>query len=249
MRVVIIDDETKARSVLKTLIQENCKQCTEIVEANNLLDGVELIKQNQPQLVFLDIEMPEHSGLEIGDFLPMNLFQFELIFVTAYSQYAIQAFELNAIDYILKPLSPTQIKKTIEKAITQIGKNQIANRLVELKKCLSDSNYTKIGLPYADGIKFVDYNHILYFEADGMYTNVSIHNQQEIYVSKPLKFFVDQFAHINTFYKCHRSYFIHIRYIKEYIKRDGGFIVMENNASIPIARDKRNEFLQLMNGL
>ena len=109
MKVAIIDDEKKARRLLTILITENCFQITEIREAENLPAGVRLINDFQPDIVFLDIEMPGYSGIQILDFFNPSQINFELVFTTAYSQYAIKAFELNAIDYLLKPLRPDQV--------------------------------------------------------------------------------------------------------------------------------------------
>jgi len=152
MKAIIIDDERKARNVLKILIEENCPKITAIFEAEDLLSGVDLIKKEQPNIVFLDIEMPEHSGLEILNFIEKEVFNFEIIFTTAYSEYAIQAFQLAAIDYLLKPVRPIQVKEAVDKAIKFIGSSQINIKLEELKKSLVSSNFNKIGLPFSDGI-------------------------------------------------------------------------------------------------
>lgn len=249
MKAIIIDDERKARSVLKILIEENCPKITEIFEAQDLLSGVELIKQEQPNIVFLDIEMPEHSGLEILNFIEKEDFNLEIIFTTAYSEYAIQAFQLAAIDYLLKPARPTQVKEAVDKAIKLIGSSQINMRLDELKKSLASSNFNKIGLPFSDGIKFVNFNDIIVLEADGMYTKITTSVTTEILVSKPLKHFVDLLKSQSEFYKPHRSFLINLNYIKEYIKKDGGYIVMDNDKSVSISKDKKEEFLTIVSNL
>ncbi|WP_375239038.1 LytR/AlgR family response regulator transcription factor [Aurantibacter sp.] len=249
MKALIIDDEKKARQVLAVLIEENCPKITQVLEADNLLSGVDLIKKEAPSIVFLDIEMPEHSGLEILNFINKENYNFEIIFTTAYSAYAIQAFQLSAIDYLLKPVRPSQVKKAVNKAITFLSNNQINKRLTELKTSLQNSNFKKIGLPNSEGIKFVDFNNIIMLEADGMYTNVSTKNDGVILVSKPLKFFVELLQKIKTFYRPHRSYLINLSYIKEYIKKDGGYIVMENNKSISISNDKKEDFLTIVQSI
>lgn len=249
MKVLIIDDEAKAQSVLKTLLLETSNKISEIFVENNLLKGVATIKKEQPQIVFLDIEMPEHTGLEIFNFINKEDYNFELIFVTAYNQYAIQAFQLSAIDYLLKPVRPSQLKEAFEKACQFIKTKQINTRLLELKETLQNNNFKKIGLPYSEGIKFVDFNTIISLEADGMYTKVSTLNDDEILVSKPLKFFVEALQKINTFYRPHRSYLINLTFIKEYIRKDGGYILMENNKSISISREKKDEFLAIVQNI
>jgi two-component system LytT family response regulator len=249
MNVLIIDDEPKARRLLKVIIEENCPRITQVLQAEDLLSGVALIKSDKPSIVFLDIEMPEHSGLEIMDFIEKNTHEFEIIFTTAYSEYAIQAFQLSAIDYILKPVRPNQIKEAVDKAISSLGKTQINKRLAELKASLQDNNFKKIGLPNADGIKFVNFNDIIMLEADGMYTNVSTVKDGTILVSKPLKFFVEILQKIKTFYRPHRSHLINLTYIKDYIKKDGGYIVMENDKTVSISNDKKEEFLAIVQSI
>jgi two-component system, LytTR family, response regulator len=249
MKAVIIDDEKKARNVLRTMLVENCPKVIEIFEADDLLTGVELIKNEAPEIVFLDIEMPEHSGLEILNHINKDTFNFEIIFVTAYSDYAIQAFQLSAIDYLLKPVRPTQLEEAVEKAFSQIGKSQISLKLEELKKSLQSNNFKKIGIPYADGIKFVNFEDIIMLEADGMYTKVYIKSTDVILVSKPIRFFADLFTTDTTFYKPHRSFLINLMHIKEYVKKDGGYIIMENNKSVSISRNKKDEFLMIVQNI
>jgi len=249
MKAILIDDERKARSVLKILLEENCPQITQIFEAEDLISGVNLIKKEHPQLVFLDIEMPEHSGLEIIDFLDKEAYNFEIIFVTAYSEYAIQAFQLSAIDYLLKPIRPAQVKETVEKALHQIGKAQLNSKLEELKKNFTNKGFKKIALPFVDGIKFVNFEEIIVLEADGMYTKITVNNSSEILVSKPLKHFVELLGSQPMFYKPHRSYLINLNYIKKYIKKEGGYIVMDNNKTVSISKDKKEEFLMIVQSI
>jgi len=246
MKAIIIDDERKARNVLRIIVADNCPKITKIVEASNLLEGIALIKKEKPSIVFLDIEMPDHSGLEILNFIDKKDINFEIIFTTAYSEYAIQAFQLTAIDYILKPIRPTQVKEAVAKAIQFIGKSQINVKLEELKSYLSSKNFDKIGLPYSDGIKFVNFKDIVLLEADGMYTKVSIKNETTILVSKPLKFFSDLLQNKPIFYKPHRSYYINLSYIKAYIKKDGGYIIMDNDKNVSLSKDIKDEFLDIM---
>lgn len=249
MKALIIDDEKKARQVLHILIEENCPKITQIFEAEDLMSGVELIKTEAPSIVFLDIEMPEHSGLEILNFIEKEVYNFEIIFTTAYSEYAIQAFQLSAIDYLLKPVRPSQVKSAVEKAIAFLGNSEINQRLIELKSSLQDSNFKKIGLPMADGIKFVNFDDIILLKADGMYTTVILQNKSKIVVSKPLKHFVELLNKIPTFYKPHRSYLINLKYIQEYSKKDGGYIIMDNNESVSISKDKKEEFLTIVQNI
>ncbi len=249
MKVIIIDDEKKARNVLRILVEENCPKITQIFEAEDLLSGIDIIKKEQPSIVLLDIEMPNHSGLEILNFLDKDQLNFEIIFTTAYSEYAIQAFQLSAIDYLLKPVRPTQVKEAIEKAVASIGKSEISTRLDALKKSLESSNFNKIALPVANGIKFVNFDDIISLTADGMYTKIATKKEAEILISKPLKHFVDILHNVPTFYKPHRSHLINLMYLQEYVKKDGGYIVMENNQTVSISKDKKEEFLAIIQSI
>ncbi|MFD0964628.1 LytR/AlgR family response regulator transcription factor [Pseudofulvibacter geojedonensis] len=249
MKAILIDDERRARSVLKILLEENCSNISQILEAEDLISGIELIKKEQPQLVFLDIEMPQHSGLEIIDFLDKEIYNFEIIFVTAYSEYAVRAFQLSAVDYLLKPARPTQVKEAVDKAISQIGKTQLNNKLEELKKSFIGKGFKKIALPFSDGIKFVNFEDIIVLEADGMYTKITISKSPELLVSKPLKHFVELLEKQPMFYKPHRSFLINLSYIKEYIKKEGGYIVMDNDKTVSISKDKKEEFIKIVSCL
>ncbi len=245
MKVLIIDDEQKARNLLKILVKENCKNITQIFEAESLLNGVELIKKENPQIVFLDIEMPGNSGLEILDFISKEDYDFEIIFTTAYSEYAIQAIQLSAIDYLLKPIRGSKVKDAVEKALEFLGKSKISKRLEELKQVFTTSTLKKIALPVNDGIEFIPFTDIIMFEADGMYTNVCT-TRREIMISKPLKHFVEILNNVAIFYKPHRSYLVNLMFIKKYVKSDGGYILMDNNKSVSISKNKIEEFMQLM---
>ncbi|WP_418512266.1 LytR/AlgR family response regulator transcription factor [Corallibacter sp.] len=249
MNIVIIDDEPKARNLLEILVKENCPQISQIFKAEDLLSGVTLIKKHSPVVVFLDIEMPRYSGLEIFNFIDSSNYNFEIIFTTAYNEYAIKAFELSAIDYLLKPLRADKIKEAMAKALNSIGKAYINKKLDELQKSLKSANFKKIGLPVADGIKFVNFEDIIILKADGMYTRVSVLNSAEIIISKPLKHFVELLEPISTFYRPHRSYLINLIYIKEYSKKDGGYIVMDTNETVSISKDKKEEFLTIVQNI
>jgi len=245
MDVLLIDDEKKARQVLEVLLEENCPKINTIFQAENLMEGVAMIRKHNPRIVFLDIEMPEHSGLDIFDFIDKEDYDFEIIFTTAYSEYALQAFQLSAIDYLLKPVRPSSVKEAVDKVVTFLGNTQLNERLRELKESLKSSGFRKIGLPYSDGIKFVDFSDIILLKADGMYTKVAT-TTTSILVSRPLKYFVDVLDNIKTFYRPHRSYLINLSHIQEYIKKDGGYILMENDETVSISKEKKEEFLTIV---
>lgn len=249
MKALIIDDESKARNLLRVLIQENCKNIDEILEAEDLLKGVAMIKAHRPQLVFLDIEMPGHTGLEILDFINKDDFNFEIIFTTAYSEYAIQAIQLSALDYILKPVRGSKVKEAVDKAVNFLGKSKINQRLDELREVFQSNSFKKIGLPVSNGVEFVHFEDIIMMEAEGMYTRITTAQQESLLISKPLKYFVETLQKIPAFYRPHRSYLINLQHIKKYVKSDGGYIVMDNDQAVSISKDKTEEFMLLMQNI
>lgn len=245
MKAIIIDDEKKARNLLQILVEENCKKITETHQAATLLDGIKLIEEHQPQIVFLDIEMPGHSGLEIFDFINKDDYSFEIIFTTAYSEYAIQAIQLSAIDYLLKPINGSRVSEAVDKAMDFLGKSKISKRLEELRDTFRHKDFKKIGLPVSDGVEFVAFDDIIMMEAEGMYTHVYT-REEKLLISKPLKYFVELLQKITTFYRPHRSYLINLKFIKKYVKSDGGYIVMDNECTVSISKDKTEEFMAVM---
>jgi two-component system LytT family response regulator len=249
MNILIIDDESKARSLLTTILTDYFTDNFTILEASNLLDGVTILQKNAIAVLFLDIEMPQHSGLELFDFIPIESVNFEVIFTTAYSEYAIKAFEFSAIDYLLKPLRPNKVQEAIEKAKKALSQNQVQQRLLELKNSLSSDKFSKIALPVEDGVLFVKLDEIYVLEADGMYTNFHLTKNRKILISKPMKYFADLVENKELFYKPHRSYLVNLKYLQKVVKKDGTYIEMENEMRIPVSKDKKDELMLILQDL
>lgn len=249
MKAVIIDDENKARKLILALLKDEYSDSIITYEAEDLVSGCKLIKEEKPDIVFLDIEMPNHSGLQIAEFLEPNELNFQLIFITAYNEYAVQAFKLSAVDYLLKPIDILEFKSAVEKAKQNIQKGNITNKLDDLKKVFNQLALNKMVLEVPKGVLFVSHDDIIAFEADGMYTKVFMKDNSTQFICKPLKHFVEQLESKSIFYKPHRSYLINLRYMKELSKKDGYHIIMENNKTIPVAKEKKEEFLELIQSM
>ncbi|GAB5565844.1 MAG: LytTR family DNA-binding domain-containing protein [Winogradskyella sp.] len=247
MKALIIDDENKARRLLSKLIDGTCGEIHHILEASNLEEGIEIIKNEKPNIVYLDIEMPKYSGLQILDLLEDTVIDFQIIFITAYNQYAVEAFKLSAIDYLLKPIDVNELKVATKKAVEVLNENSINKQLQDLRNAFNQLAVNKIALDVPKGIIFVSHDDIILFEADGMYTNVYLNNGNTELICKPLKHFVEQLENLSIFYKPHRSFLINLKQIKELSKRDGHYLIMSNNKTIPIAKDKRDEFMTVIN--
>jgi len=249
MVILIIEDEPKARNLIRSILEESCSFVEVIHEAGDLQSGVELIKQHAPQLVFLDIEMPGQQGIEIFSYFKENEINFEIVFTTAYDQYALRAFEMNAVDYMLKPLRPKKLIEVTEKVHQSFQRNTINHKLEELRESLQSNTFKKIGLPMNDGILFLSLDDIVHMEADGMYTKFYTKSNGDKIVSKPLKFFEHILQSKAGFYRPHRSHIFNINYLKQYVRKDGNYVVLENDHVIPIARDKRDEFMSLISSV
>lgn len=247
MKAIIIDDEKRARRILNVLIEEECPEIDTVFEAENLVEGVEIIKAKKPDIVFLDIEMPNHSGLQILDFFKKDPINFQIIFTTAYGHYAIEAFKLSAVDYLLKPMDAKELKQAILKASNNLEENFIKQKLLNLERNFEQLALNKIALEVPKGIRFVSHEDILIFEADGAYTKVYLQNGKTELICKTLKHFSEQLSNKPLFYKPHRSFVINLKYMTEITKKDGLQVIMSNNKSIPIARERKDEFMDIIN--
>ncbi len=178
---IIIEDETKARRVLESLLQEYHPEVEVLASVSNVPEGVKAIQKHQPRLVFLDIEMPEYNGFQLFDFVE-NI-NFDIIFTTAYQEYAIKAFEFSATAYLLKPLQIDKLAQALDKVKEKMGKNT-QERVELLKNTWQQEKISKIALPIAEGFLFVEINEIMYLQADGAYTHLILRDKRRFTVSK-----------------------------------------------------------------
>jgi len=241
LKAIIIDDEERARTALSSLLKDFCQEVLILESCSNVPDGVLAINRNNPDVVFLDIEMPEYSGFELLNFF--KEIDFEIIFVTAYNEYAIKAFEVSALDYLLKPVDIDKLKLAVEKAKSKQFENSIKDRINILKESFSGEQFNKIALPMSEGLLFVDTSDIVYLEADGAYTEVWLKNGSKILVSKKIKFFEEVLELRPNFFRSHRSYMVNINFIKRYNKSENT-LALDNGKTIVISRDKKAEFEQ-----
>ena len=246
MKALIIDDEQKARRVLRMLLEENCPQVEVVGEAEDLPNGVLKIRSEDPDIVFLDIEMPGYSGTQLLDFIPAKDIRFQLVFTTAYHDFAIKAFEMNAIDYLLKPLQGEKLQRAVARAAELQTASTLGIRLTELARSMKGEAFTKIGLPLSDGPLFVEISDLILLRAERMYTRVFTKSEGEVLVSKPLKYFLERLEGVEGFYQPHRSFLINLRHLKRYSTQDGGYIVMDNGEVASISKEKRQEFQRIV---
>jgi two-component system, LytTR family, response regulator len=239
MKAILVDDSAAARQLLKNILVEYCPAIELIGEAEDVPSAVKLIIKNKVELVFLDIDMPGENGFALFNYFDKPTF--ETIFCTGFTEYALKAFEVSAIDYITKPIGISRVIAAVEKAIKYQGQNQIISRLSALKENISGKKLQKIALPMADGLTFLKVEDILYFEADGSYTTVFTGNQT-IVVSKKLKEFDTLLDTDSRFFRIHRSYLVNVLHIKKYNKKESNTLYMVNDAILPLAREKKADF-------
>ncbi len=246
MKAIIVDDEIKARRVLEAMLVENCPQIEIVGLAPDVPEAVKLINKLKPDLVFLDIEMPIYGGFQLLDFF--EKIDFQIIFITAHNHYALDAFKVSATDYLLKPVDIEQLVKAVEKAQKQAGSSQVSLSISTLKENIKEENgnIKRIALPVANGLLFADVEDLLYLQADSSYTLIFTVQGQRHLVSKNLKEF-EKILPPNIFLRIHRSYIINVNKIKEYHKQDGGYVKMMNDETIFISKDRKEDFLELIN--
>uniref|UniRef100_UPI0025BD264B LytR/AlgR family response regulator transcription factor n=1 Tax=Bernardetia sp. TaxID=1937974 RepID=UPI0025BD264B len=247
MKAIVIDDELRARRILKTLLKENCPQINVVGEAENVPDAVQLIHKTNPDIVFSDIEMPEYSGFELLKFI--SNIDFALVFVTAYQEYAIRAFEVSAVDYLLKPIETELLKKAVEKVEKRLeitGNLQNNQKMETLRENLKGEYLTRFALPMADGLMFVEADDIMYLIAEGSYTEIVFSDKKRVLITKKIKYFEENLVN-PCFFRSHRSYIVNLNKISQYI-RTGNYIVMDDGFKASLARDRKDDFLKIYQG-
>ncbi|MFI5187352.1 MAG: LytR/AlgR family response regulator transcription factor, partial [Chitinophagales bacterium] len=240
---VIIDDEPRNIKVLKNMLKEFCPQINLTGEADNANTGKTLILEKKPALVFLDIEMPFGNGFDLlNDLMPVD---FEVIFVTAFDKYLLQALKYSALDFLLKPVNIEELKNAVKNAEARIQKNSINQQLHILldnfKK--QESGLKKIAIPTSEGFDFISISDIIRCEAMGSYTKIYISNSRTVLVSKPLKDYEGLLPE-DIFFRIHNSHLINLNHIKKYSRGRGGSVELEDGSVIEVATRRKEEFLK-----
>ncbi|HWB24338.1 MAG TPA: LytTR family DNA-binding domain-containing protein [Chitinophagaceae bacterium] len=239
IRAVIIDDEQNNIDNLRNLLCRHCPQVAVAATAVNADDGEKIIAEERPALVFLDIQMPVRNGFELLKSLPAR--NFELIFVTAYDQYGIQAIKFSAIDYLLKPVDVAELKAAVDKVSQHIGtktQNLLLENLVAHLQADRNSKDHRIALPGARETRFVLASSIIRCEAANNYTRFYINTGEKIMVSKPI-FEYEKLLSDYSFIRCHQSHLVNKKYIKSWVKEDGGYLLLDDGTHIPVSKQKR----------
>ncbi len=246
-KAIIIDDELRARKLLSGVLEEYAKNISIVAECGDLPEAVKAIRKNKPDLIFLDIEMPGHSGLELLDFLNEDEIDFEIIFTTAYDQYAIRAFKLSAIDYLLKPIDTEELQQAMVRF--EKKKNGSLPNISALRQNLKNTDAGKIAVAAGSTFRFLELATILYLKADNSFTEIYFKDGSKLMVSRTLKSFEELLGEGAGFFRCHKSYMVNTTFITEYVKTDGGYLLMNGRIVVPISPEKIGELLDILKTL
>ncbi len=244
IKCVLIDDERNALEMMEWLLKTYCPEVTIAAMCNSAEQGIEAIHQHRPDVVFLDIEMPKMNGFDMLE--QFDKLFFDVVFCTAYDQFAIKAFKYAALNYLLKPIDPADLKETIEriKEKKSIPVKEQFDLLLQNIRSTVKTTPQRIALTTGDGLLFVPTQDIIYCEADSNYTHILLSGGKRILVSKVLKE-IDEALSGPDFFRVHSSYLININRIKKFVRGDGGYILMDNDAQITISRSRKQEFMEL----
>jgi two-component system LytT family response regulator len=247
-KAFIIDDELQSRNFLIQMLQQYFPEIRLVGQASTVAEGLKGIKNHDPNIVFLDIQMKGETGFDLLNLLPE--INFALIFTTAFDKYAIKAFRFNAIDYLLKPIVTDELIEAVNKVKQKTFATQTASK-TQVEQLYHDITnpkniHDKIAIPNGEGFMVIPVNEIVYCQADSNYTKFYLIDERCILSSYTLKQY-DEILTAQSFFRAHRSYLINLIHVKMYRKGDGGEIVMSNGHEIELARTHKDEFLHLLN--
>jgi two-component system LytT family response regulator len=243
---VIIDDERQAREVLQKLLKRYFEDKVVVkAMAGTVEAGVKLIHQTNPDLVFLDIEMPGENGFEL--FKYFDHFHFDVVFTTAYKEYAINAIKYAALDYLLKPINYIDLKEAIAKVENKKKLGQKQERIEALLSNLAigEDIKNKIALPTMDGFRLEMINTIIYCEADENYTKIHLTSSEALLVPRTLKN-IEELLPNSYFFKIHKSYLINLNFVKSYRKSDGYRVMLESGIELDVAVRRNDDFIKIL---
>lgn len=248
LKAVIVDDEPKARTVLKSYLDEYCPQVKVMGLAEGVKSGVSMVRSLQPDLVFIDVEMGDGTGFEL--LKQLSPVSFQAIFITAHNHFATQAIKFSTLDYLLKPLDYEDLQMAVKKAIEHRSSEKTVLQLAALLGNLQDKSQEikKIVLRDSESIHIVAIDDILRLEADKNYTTFFLADKSKILISKTLKDYEQLLEH-KGFFRSHQSHLINLAYLQRIDKRDGGSLLMRDQSVVPLASRRKEDLLKILDSL
>lgn len=247
---LIVEDNVSAREMLEELLSELYPNVDSITGVENITEGLEFIQKNKPELVFLDVELPDGTAFDL--LKKINQIDFRIIFTTAHEKYALQAIKYSALDYLLKPINIEELENAIEKIDKEVERQSIDLKIKTLLTNIAEESNQcsrRIILKDKYGIQIVRIEDIIHLEAMGNYTKFFIKNREHPIVnSKILKEYVKLLPE-SSFFRCHQSHLVNIHYLSRYDKREGDMLVLEDGSKVPLATRKKEALLKIIESL
>jgi two-component system LytT family response regulator len=246
LKAILVDDELNSLQNLQFKIREYCPNVKVVAQTQNPEEAIRLIQQHKPDVIFLDIEMPRMSGFKMLEQIPEV--DFEVIFITAYNHYAINAIRISAFDYLVKPVAIEDLQQTTER-LGNFNLKKTRERADLLKHNLANpkSQEDHIAIPTNDGLEFIQIKQIIRIESSSNYSKLILQNGQQMLVTRQLKDF-EELLQDYRFYRVHHSHLVNLNFIAKYVRGDGGQITMRNGDIIDVSRRKKEVFLKLIGG-
>ncbi len=246
LKAILIDDIEDARKTLRKDLENLCPEVQIIGEAGGVVEGARILKNLHPDVVFLDIQMQDGSGFDLLDIL--KDIPFRIIFTTASDAHAIKAFRFSAVDYLLKPIDPEELKQAVKKASGTLHGSELSLELLKRTIDGGQKKQEKLALHSLDKIHVVSISEIQRCESSINYTEFFFTNGKKLVVTRTMKDFEEMLSG-HGFYRVHNSHLINTRFIKEFVKTEGGYIIMQDGTQVPVSSRKRPEVIKMLENL
>lgn len=245
-KIVIIDDENRTRELIARMIDSFGFDVVTIPEGENVQSGIEAIEKHQPDIVFLDIQMPDGTGFDVIRSIEDK--NFEVIFITAHEEFAIKAIKFSALDYLLKPVDTTELKAALEKALSTIDEKKESSQFDALQKNIQPTEKRRLVLKTQESVHVVELDQIIRCEADRNYTSFFLKDGKKILVSKTLKEY-ETLLSAHNFLRVQQSHLVNIDFVDRYDKKNGGAVVMKDGSEVPLSPAKRDLFFKRLENI
>ena len=245
LKTIIIDDEPNSVDFIASLITEYCPELEIAGKAFDVSEGIRTVKDNKPDLIFLDVEMPNGTAFDLLTHFPGK--DFDVVFITAFNHFAIKAIKFSAVDYILKPINIKEFIESVKRIVEKrLGKKPGSRENIKvLMENLKSASPSRLAIPTSDGMEYLNPKDIIRIEADRSYSWFFLAGNRKILVSKNLKEFQD-ILDGRSFFRPHNSHLINLKYVRKYIRKEGGYIEMQDSSQIHVSRNRKDLFLAQM---
>ncbi len=252
IKTILIDDDINLRMGMKSLLKRHVPEIEVVAEADSVQSGIQTIESTPADVLFLDIQLGDGTGFDILEQLTVRLgkIHHHVVFITAFEQYAIRAFRFSALDYLLKPVDPEDLKKVTDKIILAMARNPESEKVELLLENIrkKNENFNRIVLSNSDGMQVVDIKEIIRCESEDNYTRFFVKGQKAILISKTLKEY-EELLSPHNFERIHQSHLVNMSFVKSFIKKDGFFAVLTDDTQLPVSQRKKERFLNVLKNI